>query len=91
MIEETSKENTSIHELVEEEDKNSSDDDQYGLNDRSRYQKLSINQKVYLKNMLDTSKVSFKEFQSKFNVSYSALNRIKWCSLIKSTQHTKEM
>ena len=81
MIEETSKENTSIHELVEEEDKNSSDDDQYGLNDRSRYQKLSINQKVYLKNMLDTSKVSFKEIQSKFNVSYSALNRIKWCSL----------
>ena len=49
--------NTSIYEIVVEENKNFLDDDQYGLNDRSRYQKLSINQRVYLKNLLEALKV----------------------------------
>ena len=47
---------------------------------KTQFQKLSIDQRRWLKKILDTSQLTLQETQSKFNISYSVLNRIKRCS-----------
>ena len=71
--------NSNTFEINIEETKNDLNSGLYGLNERSKNEKLSLDQRGLLKEMLSTQQFSLKELQLKFNISYSVLNRIKRC------------
>ena len=65
------------------------EDESWGLNDRHKSQKLSLDQIKYLKNQMSNWNYSIKEIQEKYYVSYSALNKIKrssWSQINESNQ-----
>ena len=51
------------------------------FNERYKHQKLSFDQRRWIKNILDISKLTITEVQTKFHISYSVLKRIKRCLL----------
>ena len=55
-------------------------DNLYGLEHRSKFEKLSKEQTLFIKEVLIHADLSDKQIQSKYNISYSVLNRIKRCS-----------
>ena len=61
-----------------EDDKNS-----FELENRVKFEKLTKEQISFLKEVLLQSDLSKKQIQSKYNVSYSVLNRIEKCSIAK--------
>ena len=80
-IENSSKLGSSVSENSDNEIKSNLNDELYGLNDRCKHQKLSNDQRILLKNLICSSKLTLNEIQSKFKVSYSVLNRLKKWSL----------
>ena len=54
----------------------------YGLKNHNKYEKLSIIQIKYVKDILLSTNVRIKEFQAKCNLSKSTLNRINMASLV---------
>ena len=66
---------------MDEEDKHDLDQNSFGLNHRTKNQKLSYDQIWFLKNIINTSNLPIKEIQFNYNVSYSTLSRIKRCPL----------
>ena len=71
--------NSNTFEINKEETKNDLNSKLYGLNERSKNEELSLDQRGLLKEMLSTQRFSLKEVQLRFNISYSVLNRIKRC------------
>ena len=70
-------ENTVNLKFAENEIESESNDGLHGLNDRKKYQKLSLDQVCYIKTIYESISLTKKEFQSKFNISSSVLNKIK--------------
>ena len=66
-----------ISNSIEEGNKYESDDDHLGLKSRSKYQKLTVDQIKFIKNVLIESKLTFKQIQFEYNLSYSVINKIK--------------
>ena len=74
-IEKLNKTNT-FNEMIWVDD----NDNSYGLENRSKFEKLSKEQTLFIKEVLIQADLSHKQIQSKYNISYSVLNRIKRCS-----------
>ena len=77
-VENLNKTNT-CNEINLEENKDSS----YGLDSRNKFEKLSKEQKLYLKELMIQADLPTIQIQSKYNVLYSALNKIKGSSWLK--------
>ena len=65
-----------ISNSIKEENKYESDD-HLELKSRSKYQKLTVDQIKFIKNALIESKLTFKQIQFEYNLSYSVINWIK--------------
>ena len=70
-------ENSVNLESADNEIESESNDGLHGLNDRKKNQKLSLDKVLYIKIIYESTSLTNKEFQSKFNISYSVLNKIK--------------
>ena len=66
-----------ISNSIEEENKYESDDDHLGLKSRPKYQKHTVDQIKFIKNVLIESKLTFKQIQFEYNLSYSVINKTK--------------
>ena len=76
-------ENTVNLESADNQIESESNDGLHGLNDRKKYQKLSLDQVCYIKTIYKSTSLTNKEFQSKFNISSCVLNKIKRRTRIK--------
>ena len=66
--------------IIDHEDfKNEYADCSFGLKNRVKYEKLSEDQINFLKKTINDLKLTTRQIQSKYNVFYSVLNRIKRC------------
>ena len=72
--------NSVKYDIKNEENKDDLDHNSFGLNHRTKNQKLTRDQVWFLKNTIDASNMTIKEIQFNYNVSYSTLSKIKRCS-----------
>ena len=56
---------------LEENAKEATEDESYGLSSRRKHEKLSLDQILFIKSMLENTGISIKQLQSDYNISYS--------------------
>ena len=66
---------------LEENVKEATEDESYGLSCRRKYEKLSLDQILFIKSLPENTEISIKQLQSDYNISYSVANKIKRSTL----------
>ena len=66
---------------LEENSKEATEDESYGLSSRRKHEYLSLDQILFIKSMFENIGISIKQLQLDYNISYSVANKIKRSTL----------